>query len=304
MTTDLPLVSIIVPVYNGEHRLPTLLSALHDQTYPNLEILIVDNNSTDNTAAIIKADSSVIYVWEGLQQGCSAARNAGLRIAQGEILAFTDDDCIPETDWVSEGVRSLSSGKYNLAGGAIQFFFSEAPGFAEWLDACQFLDQARYVPIGFAVTANLFIRRQVYERIGPFNGAVVSGGDVLFCRRAREHGFSMIYAEAARISHPTRKTLKSLLDKAWRTGYGAGQLKAQNQGKHIKTYLSIKDYHLSRLNFQRLRDMGFELSYQQRLFSTLLNYLFVTIPRNFGCILGYLESRPSSTRKAVLKLSK
>lgn len=291
MNTDcLPLVSIIVPVYNGEHRLPTLLSALHAQTYPNLEILIVDNNSTDNTAAIIQADTSVRYVWEGLQQGCSAARNAALQVAKGEILAFTDDDCIPDPEWVSEGVRSLG-GDYHLAGGEIQFFFSKKPGFAEWLDACQFLNQANYVSSKFAVTANLFVRRQVFEQIGSFDGTVVSGGDVVFCRRACAHGFDITYAGAARISHPTRQTLKSLRDKAWRTGYGAGQLSAQDKGKFIKSYLSLNDYRLPRLNFRRLRDLGINLSYRQKLLSTIVNYSVVTLPRNIGCIFGYLDTR-------------
>lgn len=298
------MVSVIVPVYNGEHRLPTLLSALHAQTYTNLEIVIVDNNSTDRTAAIIQADPSVRYVWEGLQQGCSAARNAALQVAKGEILAFTDDDCIPDPEWVSEGVRSLSNGDYHLAGGNIQFFLSQTPGYAEWLDASQFLNQAKYVLSKFAVTANIFVRRQVFEQIGSFNGAVVSGGDVIFCRRACEHGFRIGYAEAARISHPARKTLKSLFDKAWRTGYGAGQLKAQNQGKLIKTYLSLKDYRLTQIDFQRLRDMGIELNYHQRLLSTIVNYLVVTLPRNFGCIKGYIDSRPNKTEKAAFNLSK
>ena len=298
MTThNLPLVSVIVPVYNGEHRLPALLSALHAQTYPNLEILIVDNNSKDGTAAVIRADPSVQYVWEGLQQGCSAARNAALEVAQGEILAFTDDDCIPAPEWVSEGVSCLSRGDYHLVGGNIEFFFSQLPGYAEWLDASQFLNQAKYVSTKFAVTANLFVRREVFEQIGSFNGTVVSGGDVIFCRRACEHGFLIGYAEAARIAHPTRKTLKSLLDKAWRTGYGAGQLKAQCQGKLIQTYLSVNDYRLPQLNFQRLQDMGLELSYHQKLLSTLLNYLVVTLPRNFGCIKGYIDSRPIKRHK-------
>lgn len=287
----LPLVSIIVPVYNGEYRLSTLLSALHAQTYPNLEILIVDNNSTDNTATIIQADPLVRYVWEGLQQGCSAARNTALQLAQGEIFAFTDDDCIPDPEWVSEGVLSLNTSDSHLAGGAIQFFFSKNPGFAEWIDASQFLDQAKYVSINFAVTANLFIRRQVYEQIGSFEGTVVSGGDVVFCRRACAHGFRITYAEAARISHPARKTLKSLLDKSWRTGYGAGQLSAEGKGKFIKSYLSINDYRLLRLNFLRLHHMGIDLSYRQKLLSTILNYLVVTLPRNFGCIKGFLSTR-------------
>lgn len=292
-THGLPLVSIIVPVYNGEQRLPTLLSALHAQTYPNLEILIVDNNSTDKTSEIIKADPSVRYIWEGIQ-GCCAARNAAMPLAQGEIFAFTDDDCIPDPEWVSEGVRSLTNSDYHLAGGAIQFFFSKEPGFSEWIDASLFLNQPRYVETKFAVTANLFIRRQVFEQIGSFNGTVVSGGDVEFCRRACAHGFRITYAEAARISHPTRTTLKSLQHKAWRTGYGAGQFSAQASAKNQETvvlsYLSLKDYRFTRLNFQRLRDMGINLSYRQRVLSTIVNYLFVVLPRNIGCIAGYQDT--------------
>ncbi|MBD2099523.1 glycosyltransferase family 2 protein [Leptolyngbya sp. FACHB-261] len=286
---SLPLVSVIVPVYNGEYSLPTLLAALQAQTYPNLEILIVDNNSTDGTAALLQAQASVRYLREE-RPGSYAARNAALQVAQGEVLAFTDDDCVPEPNWVFEGVQSLSSDEFQLAGGAIQFRFSEQPRLAEWLDSCQFLNQAEYVNWGrFAVTANLFVHRRVFEQIGPFSETLISSGDSEFCRRAHAHGFQITYAEKALISHPTRKNLKALFRKSWRIGYGNGQLSAQNQEK-VVNYLSWEAYQLKRLNFQRLSDMGIQLNFQQKLLSTAMNYGVVTLARNFGSLAGYLTT--------------
>ncbi|MCA1991908.1 MAG: glycosyltransferase [Coleofasciculus sp. S288] len=285
----LPLVSIIVPVYNGERSLPVLLSALKAQTYPKLEILIVDNNSTDSTAVILQAQPSVRYIREE-QPGSYAARNAALALAKGEILAFTDDDCIPQPEWVSEGVRSLESSDFQLAGGAIHLRFSDKPRLAEWIDGSMFLNQATYVTSNFAVTANLFVHRQVFEHIGLFNAKLISSGDAEFCRRACMHGFRITYVETARVYHPTRKSLKALLRKAWRIGYGNGQLIAQNQGKMLENYLSLRAYGLPQPNFQRLRDMDIYLSYPQKLLCMVADYFVVILARNFGCVAGYLTA--------------
>lgn len=286
---QLPFVSVIVPVHNGERSLPALLAALMAQTYPHLEILIVDNNSTDGSAELLKAQPAIKYIREE-KPGSYAARNAALKVAQGDILAFTDDDCIPEPDWVSEGVHSLSTGEFQLAGGAIQFYFSDRPSVAECLDGCQFLNQVDYVNWGkFAVTANLFVCRQVFEKTGPFDDGLFSSGDSEFGRRAHAHGFKITYAEKARILHPTRKSLKTLMRKSWRIGYGNGQLSANNQEK-VVNYLSLDAYQIKRLNFQRLSDMGVKLNFFQKLTCTIANYVVVTLACNFGSIAGYLET--------------
>lgn len=109
------LVSIIVPVFNAQKSLPPLFRSLSGQTYPHqlTEILFVDNGSTDGTSQLIKkfthaTDITVRIVEEFDCPGSYAARNKGIEHANGQILAFTDADCIPEKDWIAHAVARLS----------------------------------------------------------------------------------------------------------------------------------------------------------------------------------------------------
>ena len=120
--------SIIVPVYNDPQRIQKLLYQLVNQSYDNFEIIICDNGSTDSTLQIVqnyctKYPDLVQIVSENKIQSSYAARNKGIKISKGEILAFTDSDCLPELNWLEEGVKALYNNNVNCGGGKISFFF-------------------------------------------------------------------------------------------------------------------------------------------------------------------------------------
>ena len=100
-----PKVSIIIPVYNGEKTLRQCLNSVLNQTYKNYEVIAIDNNSTDKTKEIIKEFqkkySSIKYIFEKTK-GRGAARNTGIRVAKGYIMAMTDSDCIVPQNWIKE----------------------------------------------------------------------------------------------------------------------------------------------------------------------------------------------------------
>lgn len=104
-----PIISVIVPVYNGSDTIALCLSHLMSNDYPasSYEVIIVDNNSTDNTREIIIADGRARYICEK-KQGQSAARNAGAKEAAGEIVAFIDADCLVNKLWLKEVEKSLT----------------------------------------------------------------------------------------------------------------------------------------------------------------------------------------------------
>src|SRR5205823_6291281 len=112
----IPMVSVIVPAFNAERTIGDCLAALVGQDYPRerLEIIAVDNRSTDRTAAVMCA-YPVRVVAERRVQSSYAARNAGLAEARGAILCFTDADCLPDTGWVRALVAGLAD---DDAGGA------------------------------------------------------------------------------------------------------------------------------------------------------------------------------------------
>jgi len=99
--TSTPFVSVIIPVYNDPERLKTCLQALEEQTYPqsSYEVIVVDNGSDESIEPIVTEFNQAKAGYEP-HPGSYAARNKGLSLARGEVIAFTDADCIPALDWI------------------------------------------------------------------------------------------------------------------------------------------------------------------------------------------------------------
>src|SRR5262245_50422661 len=109
MSAPQPFISVIIPVYNDTERLRTCLTALADQTYPRdrYEVIVVDNGSTIPPRSLVESFPGFVFAEES-KPGSYAARNRGLQIARGDVLAFTDSDCIPDRHWLAAGERELA----------------------------------------------------------------------------------------------------------------------------------------------------------------------------------------------------
>ncbi len=216
-----PLVSVIVPVRNGAAHVGECLTALCAQTWPAeaLEVIVVDDGSVDETRARVRDFPVTLLTARGTGSPY-AARNAGISHARGEILAFTDSDCVPVKEWVAQGVATLEAEAADLAGGQVRFRCSEPPRTAELVDGLHNLDHERSIPErGVAKTGNLFVRRSVFEAIGPFDPERRSGEDVAFSTRAGGAGYTLVYAPEALVEKRARGAL-SLWRKQWRVGRG------------------------------------------------------------------------------------
>ena len=104
------LVSVIIPVYNDAERLKLCLDALARQTYPGdrYEVIVVDNGSQQDPELVTSRYEQVTLAHEACR-GSYAARNTGLALARGDVLAFTNSDCIPAADWIEHGVARLGA---------------------------------------------------------------------------------------------------------------------------------------------------------------------------------------------------
>ena len=219
-------VSVIIPVFNDTQRLRECLTALSCQTYPQdlFEVIVVDNNSDESIDAVVAEFEHFIYAYEA-KQSSYAARNKGIAIAKGEILAFTDSDCTPCEQWLESGVNSLHLGQADLAGGRVTFSFSPQRTAAELFDSITSLQVKKNIENRqLTVTANLFTDRRVFDAIGYFDSSIKSGGDFKWTKKATDSGFKLIYSPEAEIHHPTRN-FRSLVKKGYRVG--AGQLDLQ-----------------------------------------------------------------------------
>lgn len=213
-----PFVSVIIPVYNDARRLKICLAALEQQTYPShrYEVIVVDNGSDpeEDVTDLVRSFDHVILSQE-LTPGSYAARNKGLTLAKGEIIAFTDSDCIPSSDWLEHGVQHLTDyPDCGLVAGRIDMFAQQP----EQATAIEMYDQ---VVVGFpqemlintykvAMTANVFTRRSVIEDIGNFRADLRSSGDGEWTQRVYSAGYGHRYVASACVAHPARATLKEL----------------------------------------------------------------------------------------------
>jgi len=109
MTTDWPLVSVIVPVYNGENYINDCLRSILEQDYPAIEVIVVDDGSIDRTELIVRTfGNSVVYVRQD-NSGSAVARNLGVKMSHGELLAFNDSDDLWAPHRLKQQVKFLRS---------------------------------------------------------------------------------------------------------------------------------------------------------------------------------------------------
>jgi glycosyltransferase involved in cell wall biosynthesis len=220
-----PVVTVIIPVLNGEKVLGGCLDALADQEQaPTFEVVVVDNGSTDGTADLVRSHRVRARVLDEPTRGPYAARNRGIEAAAGEILAFTDADCIPDERWLAAGVAAVRAGG-DVVGGAIVQRSSAHPTVWERYDRATYLRQDRFVrEQGFAATANLLVRHAVVRDIGGFRPELVASGDLEFGRRATAAGYRLEYADDARILHHPRATLRDVWELHRKLGSGFAEL--------------------------------------------------------------------------------
>jgi glycosyltransferase involved in cell wall biosynthesis len=239
-------VSVIIPVYNDASRAEMVIRALAGQSYPRsaYEVVVVDNRSTDRTLEVVRKferqqSDLVRAVCENGVQSSYAARNKGVTASRGEILAFTDSDCIPERDWIERGVAGLQKESVKCGGGKVRFFFkSERPNIYEYFDAARKLNQKSHIEkAGFAATANFFVRRELFDQYGLFRSDLISGGDYEFGRRLTRRGEKIVYIPSAVVHHPARANLRSILKKSRRVAEGQRQLEKEGLLEHGKISL-------------------------------------------------------------------
>ncbi len=244
------LVSVIIPVYNDAERLKLCLARLAEQTYASYEVIVVDNGSADLTAVKAVVDT---YEFASLtteeRPGSYAARNRGIAIAQGQILAFTDADCIPAVDWIEQGVSQLQAHPdCGFVAGAINIFMRNPDHPVELFESVMGLSQQTFVACDhFGATANLFTRPDVFERVGVFNAALKSSGDREWGQRVFAAGLPQIYAKTVCIDHPARPSFAELSRQASRHAGGFYDLRCRQNPSFISrnlTYLKLLGFHL------------------------------------------------------------
>jgi GT2 family glycosyltransferase len=218
-----PFVSVIVCSYNGGQTLAACLESLTKLNYPDYEVILVDDGSTDNTAAIAEQFPHVRYIYQQ-NHGLSRARNTGAAAAKGEVFAYTDSDCMADADWLYYLIGTLVSGEYAGVGGP-----NVPPPAQNWIQAC--VAGAPGGPSHVLLTdtiaehipgCNMAFYRWAFENIGGFDAEYhKAGDDVDFCWRLQQAGCVIAFSPTAIVWHHRRFTLRAFLKQ--QEGYGEAE---------------------------------------------------------------------------------
>ncbi len=218
-----PKVSVIVCSYNGAKTLERCLESLRRIEYPDYEVILVDDGSKDDTEEIASRNRWITYLRQE-NSGLSMARNVGARAATGEVLAYTDSDCMADPQWLYFMVGTLLSGAYAGVGGP-----NVSPPAENWIQACVaaapggpnhvlLTDQiAEHIP-----GCNMAFYKWAFERVGGFDPEYrKAGDDVDFCWRLQQDGQIIGFSPSAIVWHYRRFTLAAF--RKQQNGYGEAE---------------------------------------------------------------------------------
>jgi len=218
-----PRISVVVCAYNAQRTMDQCLSSLAVLNYPDYEVIVVNDGSCDRTLEIVERHDYCRIISQP-NKGLSAARNVGAEAATGEIVAYTDSDCVADPDWLTYLVAKMEAGNLAACGGPnfpppednlVPAAVAVAPGgpthvlisdeVAEHIAGC-----------------NMAFRRDVLQQLGGFDPVYrAAGDDIDICWRFQDAGYTIGFSPAAVVWHFRRNTVKAYC--AQQRGYGKAE---------------------------------------------------------------------------------
>lgn len=229
-----PKVSVVVCSYNGAATLRGCLEALQKVDYPDFEVILVDDGSKDSTQSIVAEFPLVKNILQP-NRGLSVARNVGMQAASGEIIAYTDSDCMPDSDWLYFLVSTLLHSSYAAVGGPnlnppaqgpIPAAVAACPGAPTHVLLSD--TEAEHIP-----GCNMAYWKSVLEEIGGFDPEFrTAGDDVDLCWRLMQAGHRVGFSPSALVWHHRRFTMQAY----FRQQKGYGEAEAMLRFKHMQYF--------------------------------------------------------------------
>jgi succinoglycan biosynthesis protein ExoA len=251
--SELPFFSIIIPVRNGESTLAKCLDSIKGQSYPanKYEIIIADGMSTDDTVKISQDHGAKVIKNNKLTVG--PGRNEGFKFSVGELIAFSDDDCVMDRDWLINSVNYFEDEKVGgLSGPTITQYdgghVGEAVGLVFELAAGTGMsahrsDSGKVEVVGDIPGCNAIYRRKVLEKIFPIDEELITADDVERNRLVRQSGFKLLYVPDVKLWHYRRQNILGFFKQIYRFAIGRLQVGRKNlkmlQPIHILAGLAL-----------------------------------------------------------------
>jgi len=210
-----PLVSAIIPVYNCDRYLKEAIISVLRQTHPPFEILVIDDGSTDNSAAVAREFSTSIQYYSQPHQGAGTARNYGTQLAKGNYFAFLDADDVWEKDKLTRQLQIFSDRpEVDMVFGQMKNFHS--PELPESVKQ-QFYCPPELIP-GYH-PGTLLIKREAFDRVGPFDTQWKLGEFIDWYLKAMEAGLNSAMLPELVLGRRIHQTNTGSRDRDFRKDY-------------------------------------------------------------------------------------
>ncbi len=236
-----PFFSIVIPTYNRPERLANCLKAIANLDYSSdrFEVIVVDDGSKTPLDSVVTPlqDKIQVKLLRQANAGPAAARNRGASEARGEFLAFTDDDCQPLPDWLTQFANSLATAPQAMVGGKTINALADNPFSTASQELIDYLYEY-YNPAkgkkAFFASNNIALPKSGFDSLGGFDVSfpLAAAEDRDFCDRWIER-YPMVYASDARINHYHHLNLRSFWKQHFNYGRGAFSFHRRCQQRHL-----------------------------------------------------------------------
>ncbi len=190
------MISVVVPLYNDEKNIRRCLESLEKELLSGDEVAVVDNGSTDSSSDIVKEFERIKLLV--LKSGnIGAVRNYGAKHTSGDILAFIDSDCVVLPGWRSALLSSLHENDSIAATGAK----CRVPGKSPWFVTVWFSQRRENGDVPYINSGNFIVKRSIFENIGGFDEAIVTGEDAEICLRLKQAGYRVVEDSQIAVTH-------------------------------------------------------------------------------------------------------
>jgi glycosyltransferase involved in cell wall biosynthesis len=281
----LPNISVVIPVYNGEKSIVEVLDSILGQTYPveSLEIIVVDNNSTDKTSSLVRSYKSlpIKYVFE-TKQGRSFARNTGWKSATHEHILFLDSDTRLKGQWLRYMIQLFEKPTVMMAQGLIKPLCTDKKDrlylyriFSKLLKTNQTNIETKIINNFFPIvnTASSIIRKSILMEMGGFNEELATHEDIALSNQISRAGYVVGYCEDA-VSFVT-----------WDSGtFLSYFIREFERGRALNSLNSF-------MNYKRLNYWYHSLQLVQTCFKSVSINMLIYFIMNIGFMLGHLYGR-------------
>jgi len=244
--------SVIIPNYNGASTLGNCLTSVLTNDYPDFEVVVVDDQSTDQSLKIIQNinDHRLRLICNERNSGAAFSRNRGIRNANGDIIILLDSDSYVERDWIGKHVQLSSTIDADIIGGGMvgihQSIAGACDGFCTWYTSIPF-SKDFYLKKLHLPTNNMSLRKNVFKEIGNFNEQIikVGGEDAEFCHRALQKGLKIYFKSDLVAYHYDRNDFKEYLKH--QENWGKFAVKMRKTQKMDYHYLLPNTYGMAHL---------------------------------------------------------